>query len=60
MIPSELRRRAFDAQGRAARATDNAIRAELMGVAEEWLAIADLMELLERKYGPLIRGDPSP
>jgi hypothetical protein len=60
MIPSELRRRAFDAQGRAAKVADGAVQAELMRVAEEWLAMADVMESLERRFGPMIRGEPSP
>ena len=60
MIPSELRRRAFDAQGRAAKVADGAVQAELMRVAEEWLAMADVMESLERRFGPLVRGESSP
>ena len=53
--------RAYEARRRAL-ATDASLKADLELIAQEWLALAEEVEWLERNYGPLVsqQADASP
>jgi hypothetical protein len=57
MAADQYRRRAFEAQRRAAQASDPAVTADLELLAREWLALAEELEWLERRCGPLVVAD---
>jgi hypothetical protein len=54
MAADQYRRRAFEAQRRAAQASDPTVMSDLQLLAREWLALAEELEWLERRYGPLV------
>ena len=45
--------RAYEARRRAL-ATDASLKADLELIAQEWLALAEEVQWLERNYGPLV------
>ena len=57
MAASDHRRRAFEAQQRAAQASEPSIKADLTLIAAHWLAIAEQEEMFERRYGPLLSAE---
>jgi hypothetical protein len=48
--------RAYEARRRRTLATDPSLKADLELIAQEWLALAEEVEWLERNYGPAPRG----
>jgi hypothetical protein len=54
MAVDEYRRRGFEAQRQAARATDRLAKTDFEQLAQEWFALAERAEWLERSYGPLL------
>jgi hypothetical protein len=46
--------RAYEARRRRTLATDPSLKADLELIAQEWLALAEEVEWLERNYGPLV------
>jgi hypothetical protein len=54
MTVDEYRRRGFEAQRQAARATDRLARADFEQLAQEWFALAERAQWLERRYGPVL------
>jgi hypothetical protein len=46
--------RAYEARRRGALATNSSLKADLELIAQEWLALAEEVEWLERNYGPLV------
>jgi hypothetical protein len=50
MTADEYRRRGFEAQRQAARATDRLAKADFELLAQEWLALAERTEWLEQRY----------
>jgi hypothetical protein len=51
MTSDEYRRHAFDAQNQAAGATDPIMKAGFERVAQCWLALAEQVEWMDRRYG---------
>ena len=51
-------RLAFEAQNRAARATDPVMKAGFDRIAQHWLALAEQVEWLDQRYGsPAVQAD---
>jgi hypothetical protein len=46
--------RAYEARRRRTLASDPSLKADLELIAQEWVALAEEVEWLERKYGPLV------
>jgi hypothetical protein len=61
MATDRYHMRAYEARRRAL-ATDASLKADLELIAQEWLALAEEVEWLERNYGPLVsqQADASP
>jgi hypothetical protein len=57
MTVDEYRRRGFEAQRQAARATDRLAKADFEQLAHEWFALAERAEWLERRYGSFLLPD---
>ena len=57
MTVAELRRRAFEAQRRAATAADAFVKAEFDRLAQQWLALAEQAEWLEQRYGSAVSAE---
>jgi hypothetical protein len=57
MAVDEYRRRGFEAQRQAARATDRLAKADFEQLAQEWLALAERAEWLERIHRPVLPPD---
>ena len=53
MATDRYHMRAYEARRRAL-ATDASLKADLELIAQEWLALAEEVEWLERNYGPLV------
>jgi hypothetical protein len=51
MTADEYRRLAFEAQNQAARATDPIMKAGFERVAQHWLALAEQVEWMDRRFG---------
>jgi hypothetical protein len=54
MATDRYHMRAYEARRRRALATDPSLKADLELIAQEWLALAEEVEWLERNYGPLV------
>ena len=58
MTADEYRRKGFEAQRQAALATDPLIKDGWQLLGREWLALAEQIEWIERRYGSaLLAGD---
>jgi hypothetical protein len=57
MTVDEYRRRGFEAQRQAAGATNRLAKADFEQLAQEWFALADCADWLERRYGPVLLPD---
>jgi hypothetical protein len=54
MATDRYHMRAYEARRRGVLATDPSLKADLELIAQEWLALAEEVEWLERNYGPLV------
>jgi hypothetical protein len=54
MATDRYHMRAYEARRRRTLATDPSLKADLELIAQEWVALAEEVEWLERNYGPLV------
>jgi hypothetical protein len=54
MASDDYQRLGFEAQNRAARATDHALKEGFQLLAQGWFALADQTEWLERRFRDLV------
>jgi hypothetical protein len=54
MATDRYHMRAYEARRRRTLASDPSLKADLELIAQEWVALAEEVEWLERKYGPLV------
>jgi hypothetical protein len=60
MAADQYRQRAFEAQQHGVQASDSSIKTRWERVAHEWLALAEQVEMFERRYGKPISTEVVP